>query len=129
LVVDDFAPFRQFLSSALQDRSDVEIVSEACDGIEAIERTQEFYPELVLLDIGIPKLNGIEAAQRIRVISPDSRILFISQESSADIVQKALATGAHGYVVKSDAGRELLGAVDAVVRGEHFLSSMVLTLN
>ena len=76
---------------------------------------------MILLDIGLPKLNGIEAARRIRKLSPQSKILFVSQESSADVVQEALATGARGYVVKTDAGSELLTAVDAVLRGERFV--------
>jgi DNA-binding NarL/FixJ family response regulator len=78
---------------------------------------------LILLDIGLPRLNGIEAAQRIRRLSSKSKILFVSQESSADIVQYALSLGACGYVVKVDAGRELLAAVDAVLRGEQFVGS------
>ena len=74
-----------------------------------------------MLDIGIPSLNGIEAARRIRKLSPESKILFVSQESSADIVREALGAGASGYIVKTDAGRELLEAVSAVLRGEQFV--------
>jgi CheY-like chemotaxis protein len=82
---------------------------------------------LILLDIGLPILNGIEAARRIRTVSPQSKILFVSQESSAKIVREALATGAMGYVVKTDAGSELLAAVEAVRQGKQYLGSGLST--
>ncbi len=75
------------------------------------------------MDIGLPKLNGIEAARQIRQLSPSSKIIFLSQNNDLDIVRAALGTGALGYVRKIDAGRELLPAVDAVLRGEQFISS------
>jgi len=91
--------------------------------VEAIELAQALQPDLILLDIGLPKLNGIEAVRRIRELAPQSRILFVSQESSVDVVQAAFNLGASGYVVKMDAGSELLTAVDAVLRGERFVGS------
>jgi DNA-binding NarL/FixJ family response regulator len=123
LVVDDFESFRRFVASQLGKRPEVQIVGEASDGLEAVKKAEELEPELILLDIGLPKLNGIEAARRIRKRSPSSKILFFSQDSSVDTVQEALKTGAAGYVVKSDAGRELLTAVDTVLRDEQFLGS------
>ena len=93
------------------------------DGLEAVQKAQELKPDLIVLDIGLPKLNGIEAAQRIRRLSPQSKILFVSQESSADVVQKAFSLGGCGYVVKMEAAGELLAAVDAVLRGEQFVGS------
>jgi len=80
-------------------------------------------PDLILLDIGLPKLNGIEAARRIRELAPQSKILFVSQESSVEVVQTVLTLGASGYVVKMDAGSELLTAVHAVLRGERFVGN------
>ena len=91
--------------------------------MEAIELAQALQPDLILLDIGLPKLNGIEAARRIRELAPQSKILFVSQESSVEVVQAAFSLGASGYVVKMDAGSELLTAVDAVLRGERFVGS------
>jgi CheY-like chemotaxis protein len=123
LVVDDYEPFRRFISLTLQSQKDLWIVSEAADGIEAVARAKELQPELILLDIGLPKMNGIQAAQGIRSGSPNSKILFVSQEASADIVQECFNTGAHGFVVKTDAGRELLTAVGAVLRGEYFVGT------
>jgi DNA-binding NarL/FixJ family response regulator len=96
-------------------------ILEASDGVEAVELAQALKPHLILLDIGIPKLNGIEAARRIRELSPQSKILFVSQESSLDIVQGAFSAGASGYVGKIEAGRELMTAVRSVLRGERFI--------
>ena len=121
LVVDDYKPFRQFVTSRLQNASSVYVCWEASDGLEAVQKAEELQPDLILLDIGLPKLNGIEAARRIRKVSLGSKILFVSQESSADAVRGALGTGAHGYVVKTDARRELLEGVNAVLRGDRFV--------
>jgi DNA-binding NarL/FixJ family response regulator len=123
LVVEDFAPFRQFIASALAKRSDLQIVGEVADGEEAVQQAQELQPDLILLDIGLPTLNGIAAAQRIRQVAPESKIIFVTQESSTDVVQKALNSGARGYVVKTKAATELLAAAEAVLEGKRFLSS------
>ena len=123
LVVDDHEPFRRFICSKLVDRPELQIVGEIYNGFDAVQKAEELQPDLIVLDIGLPTLNGIEGARRIRKVSPESKILFLSQESSADVVQGALGTGAHGYVVKMDAGSELLEAVDAVLRGEMFVGS------
>jgi DNA-binding NarL/FixJ family response regulator len=122
LVVDDFEPFRRFVASVLQELPTVQVICEASDGLEAVQKAEELQPDLIVLDIGLPKLNGLEAARQIRQLSPNSKILFLSQESSADVVQEALGLGAFAYVVKSDAGSELLTSVKAVVRGEKFVS-------
>ena len=122
-MVEDSDVFRKFICSTLGKRADLEIIGEVSDGLEAVEKVEELRPDLIVLDIGLPSLNGIEAARRIRKLSPESKILFMSQESSADVVQEALGTGAHGYVVKSDAGSELLPAVKAVLEGKRFISA------
>ena len=98
------------------------VIGVASDGLETVQKAEELQPDLILLDIGLPSLNGIEVARQIRKFSPKSKILFVSQESSADIVQGALGTGAQGYVLKSDAERELLEGVNAVLRGGQFVS-------
>src|SRR5580704_10744733 len=123
LVVEDSEPFRKFIWSTLGKRPELQIVGEVSDGLEVVQKAEELQPDLILLDIGLPTLGGIEAARRIRKLSPESRILFVSQETSAYVVRGALAEGAKGYVVKTDARRELLTAVDAVLRGEQYLSS------
>jgi len=121
LVVEDSEPFRKFFCSTLGKRPELQVVGEVSDGLEAVERAERVQPDLIVFDIGLPSLNGIEAARQIRKVSPNSKILFVSQESSTDVVQEALGTGARGYVVKADAGSELLEAVDAVLRGEQFV--------
>jgi DNA-binding NarL/FixJ family response regulator len=123
LVVEDFDPFRRFIVSTLQTRPEFRLIFEASDGLEAVQKAEELRPDLILLDIGLPTLTGIEAARRIRKLIPESKIVFLSQESSADVVQEALTLGALGYIVKSNAGRELLTAVDTVLRGGLFIGS------
>ena len=93
------------------------------DGPEAVEQAQELQPDLILLDIGMPTLNGIEAARQIRAHAPKSKILFLSENRSPEIAEAALNTGAGGYVVKSDANRELLSAIKAVLEGRRFISA------
>jgi DNA-binding NarL/FixJ family response regulator len=122
-VVDDHETFRQFVRSKLGERTEIQVVGVAADGLEAINKAKELRPDLILLDIGLPCLNGIEAARQIRKIVPESKILFLSQESDPDLVQEALSVGAAGYVLKARAGRELLAAVAAINQGKRFVST------
>jgi DNA-binding NarL/FixJ family response regulator len=110
------------LVATLDKIPNIRIVCEVADGSQAVEKANELQPDLILLDIGLPNLNGIEAARQIRGLSPRSNIIFVTQESSSELVREAFEAGASGYVVKTDAGRELLAAVEAVLRGEKFLS-------
>src|SRR5215467_8933447 len=123
LVVDDYEPWRRFLRLTLLAYEKLQIVGEASDGLEAVQKAQLLQPDLILLDIGLPSLNGIEAARTIREVSPASRILFTSENRSIDIVKEALSTGAGGYVLKSDASGELLPAIRAVLEGKRFISA------
>jgi DNA-binding NarL/FixJ family response regulator len=122
LLVDDYEPFRNFIRLILEVRPEFQVVGEASDGSQAIWKAEKLKPDLILLDIGLPKLNGIEAARQIRQVSPDSDILFLSQNSDADVVQAALSTAARGYVLKARAATELLAAIDAILRGDRFVS-------
>ncbi len=121
LVVEDFEPFRRVLVSALAEVSGLEIVGEVSDGLEATQQAERLQPDLILLDIGLPTLNGIEAARRIHKLIPECKILFLSQESSADVVREAFDSGAQGYVVKTFAGSDLLAALEAVRQGRQFI--------
>jgi DNA-binding NarL/FixJ family response regulator len=123
LVVDDFEKWRRQVHLLLQARPAWRVIAEASDGSEAVQKAEDLKPDLILLDIGLPKLNGIEAARQIRQRSPSSKIVFLSQNSDLDIVRAAFDTGASGYVRKIDAGRELLPAVDAVLGSKQFVSS------
>lgn len=123
LVVDDFEAFRRVVASILQKRPELQIICEVSDGLEAVQRAEEFQPDLILLDIGLPRLSGIEAARQIRKLVPESKIIFVTQESSPDVVQEVLGLGAYGFVVKTRAESDLLAAVDAVLEGRKFVSS------
>ncbi len=125
LVVEDYPAFRRFLVSTMQSRPELEVVCEVANGSEAVQKARELQPELISLDIGLPSLNGIEAARRIRRVSPNSKILFVSENHSADVIEEALRTGALGYVLKSDAASDLLPAVEAVLQSKKFVSASV----
>jgi DNA-binding NarL/FixJ family response regulator len=123
LVVDDYEPIRRAVGSTLGKNPSLEIVGEACDGETAVRQAQELKPDLILLDIGLPRLNGLQAARQIRSLSPDSKIIFVSQEVTPAVIQEALGLGARGYVVKTRLESDLLLAVDAVLEGRVFVSS------
>ena len=125
LVVDDYEPWRRFITSALQKMPEAQIVGEGADGMEAVEKAQELQPDLILLDIGLPKLDGIKAALKIRECAPKARILFFTENSSSDIAEEAMRTGADGYIVKAGAAQELLPAIKTVLLGKRFLSSLL----
>ena len=125
LVVDDYQPWRRFVSSELQKRPELQVVCEVTDGLDAVHKAQELRPDLILLDIGLPTLNGMDAARQIRKLRSKPKIIFLTQESSPDIMQEALSLGAEGYVVKACAATELLTAVEAVLHGREFVSSGV----
>jgi DNA-binding NarL/FixJ family response regulator len=123
LVVDDNEPFRRFVASTLSDRQNLNVIGEAGDGLEAVQRAEALQPDLILLDIGLPGLNGLDAARQISKVAPNARIIFLTQESASDVVGEALNLGAWGYVAKVCAGRELLVAVETVMQGQRFVSS------
>jgi DNA-binding NarL/FixJ family response regulator len=123
LVVDDFELFHQFVRSIMAGNPELQIVGYASDGLEAVQKAVELKPDAILMDIGLPSLNGIEAARQIRKLVPESKIIFLSQESSVEVVQEAMGVGAEGYLIKVMAGWELLTAVGAVLIGKKFVSS------
>jgi len=122
LIVDDYEPWRRFIRLALLAYDKLQVIAEVSDGLDAVEKARQLQPDLILLDIGLPKLNGIEAARRIREVSPTSKILFVSGNQAWDIAAEALRLGASGYVVKSGAASELLAAIWVVLEGKQFLS-------
>ncbi len=123
LLVDDFGEFRAALSLLLKKKPELQIVAEASDGIEAVEKSRQLQPDVILLDIGLPRLNGIAAAQQIREVAPQSKIIFVTQETSADIMKEAIGSGGMGYVVKTKVESELLKAIDLVLEGKQFIGS------
>ena len=125
LVVDDYEPWKRFTANVLRTHSLFEIAGQASDGQDAVQEAEKLQPDLVLLDVGLPRLNGIQAIRRILAVSPASRVLMVSQSQSAEVTEAALSMGARGYVVKSDAVRDLLPAINAVLSGEKFLSASI----
>jgi DNA-binding NarL/FixJ family response regulator len=123
LLVEDFESFRLVVRSMLGEMPELQVICEVADGLQAVQRAEELQPDLIVLDIGLPTLNGIEAVRRIRKVAPQSKILFLTQESSPAVVHEALSFGAAGYVLKGTAGGELLAAVEAVLHGTQFVSS------
>lgn len=122
LVVEDSAPFSEFICSTVGKRPNLQVIGEVSDGQEAVQKAQELKPDLILLDIGLPTLNGIEAARQIRNVAPESKIIFVTQESSPELVQSALNLGARGFVTKTRTARDLLAAIEAVLEGRQFVS-------
>jgi DNA-binding NarL/FixJ family response regulator len=122
LVADDFEPWRRFASLTLRKKPGLQIVGEASNGLEAFEKAVELEPDLILLDISLPSLNGIETARRIREMVPEAKIIFLSEESSGDIVKEAMSFGASGYVFKTMAASDLLTAVETVLAGIKFVN-------
>lgn len=123
LVVDDYEPIRRFIANKLEQQPELRIVAEVADGMEAVQKAHELQPDLILMDVGLPTIDGIEATRRIQKVSPNSKILFVSENRSLDIAEEALRCGGLGYVLKSDAGTDLLAAIDAVVGGKRFISA------
>jgi DNA-binding NarL/FixJ family response regulator len=122
MIVEDFASFREFVCSTVGRKPELRVICEVTDGLRAVEKAAELKPDLILLDIGLPKLNGIEVARRIRGLAPESKIIFSTQETAPEMVQEAMKIGAWGYVFKTRAAVDLTAAIDAVLRGQRFVS-------
>jgi DNA-binding NarL/FixJ family response regulator len=121
--VDDFAPFRCFVLSTLQKQPEFQIIGEASDGLEAVQKAEDLQPDLILLDISLPSLSGSAAARLMLKLSPKAKVLFLSENRSSEITKATLRAGAVGYVVKSDAASELLPTVEAVLHCKQFVSA------
>ena len=114
LLVEDFKPYRSLIKKLLSENPNLKVISEADDGLDAIAQAQQLRPDVILLDIGLPKLNGLEAARRILKLVPSAKIIFLTRESDTAFVKEAFSLGACGYVLKEDAKTNLLAALAAV---------------
>jgi DNA-binding NarL/FixJ family response regulator len=122
VVVEDFEAFRKVICCAIRAALPDPLICEALDGLQGVALAEQLQPDLIILDIGLPRMNGLEAARRIRALSPQSKVIFVTQESSADVLKEAFGIGATGFVVKTDAGTELSPAILAVLRNEKYVS-------
>jgi DNA-binding NarL/FixJ family response regulator len=123
LIVDDFDPWRVFVIQHLNGHPHVRVLGCASDGLDGIQKAEELQPDLILLDISLPKLNGLDLARKVRKLVPKARILFLSSNADPDVVRAAFCAGGAGYVLKADAGGALLPGMEAVLLGKQFLSS------
>ena len=123
LLVEDFKPYRSHVIALLSKNPGLKVISEAGDGGEVVAQAQNLKPDIILMDIGLPTLNGLDAARQIRGLAPSARIIFLTQQTDVDFVREAFTVGAWGYVHKQDAACELLVAVANVSRGERFVSA------
>jgi len=126
LIVDDFAPWRGFVIEHLEQQPHVRVLGYASDGLEGVQKAEELQPDLILLDISLPKLNGIEMARRVRKLVPKAKILFLSSNTDPDVIRAAFCAGGAGYVLKLDAGGALLAGMEAVLLGRQFVSSSLI---
>jgi DNA-binding NarL/FixJ family response regulator len=122
LVVDDHEPWRRLVISELLKKPECEIVGEVDDGLEGVDAAARLAPDLILLDVGLPSITGIEVARRILAIVSGIKILFLSAHMAPPIINATLAAGGHGYVLRSDAGDELLAAIETILQGGQFIS-------
>jgi DNA-binding NarL/FixJ family response regulator len=122
LVVDDYEPWRRRVASELGKSARWRVIGELEDGVDAVRQAKACRPDVILLDIGLRTLNGVDAARRILDDDPGARILFLTGQSTPDIAEAALATGAAGYLIKTEAGRSLIRALESVAAGGRFVS-------
>jgi len=122
LLVDDFLPWQRFVMEIFETEADLKIISVASDGWEAIQKVQELRPDLILMDINLPRMDGFEATREIRILSPASKILFVSGDRRDELVEAAFEAGASGYVLKTDSYSDLITGIRAVLLGRRFVS-------
>jgi DNA-binding NarL/FixJ family response regulator len=120
--VDPFEPWRRFVVLILKENPSLQIIGVASDGLETVQKAGELHPDLIVMEISLPNLNGIDAARQIRTVTPKCKILFLSREPDPEVARTALREGARGYVLKEDLVRDLVVAVETVIQGKQFVS-------
>jgi DNA-binding NarL/FixJ family response regulator len=129
LVVDDVELWQTFVHMHLDKEPNLHVIGVATDGLDAVRKAEKLRPDLILLDISLPGLNGLEVARQIRKVAATSTILFLSGESDPDVVRHAFSAGGLGYVLKSDAARDLIAGIESVLFGRRFVSSSLRDLD
>lgn len=129
LVIDDSELVRRGIVSVIAQHRGWEVVGQASNGIEAVDQAKILQPDVITLDISMPQLNGWEAARLIREVAPECRILFLSDHNGSQMAAFAVEAGGSGFICKSDAGRELISGIEAVLNGKTFVSSSCTTVD
>jgi DNA-binding NarL/FixJ family response regulator len=122
LVVDDSLPWQSFVLRHLETETDFKAIVVASDGLDAIRKASELRPEVILMDVCLPGISGIEVTRQIRKVSPGSKILFVSLHDDSEIIQAAFGAGASGYVLKWHSGKDLIPGIRAILLGQQFVS-------
>jgi len=122
LLVDDFLPWQRWVLSMFESEPDLKLVSVASDGLEAVQKAKQIRPDVVLMDLSLPERSGFEATREIRIFSPNSKILFLTEHRGADLIRAAFDLGVSGYILKSDANADLVRGIWAVLVGQQFVS-------
>lgn len=125
VLADDHVMFRQGLKRILAERSDLEVIGEVDCGLELLKLLQKLVPDLIILDISMPNLRGIEAIHEIRIVHPDVKILILTMHKDKEYLHQAISAGADGYLLKEDANTELFSAIDRIRRGETYISPLL----
>jgi DNA-binding NarL/FixJ family response regulator len=128
LVVDDLSHWQDFVRVCFEKRPDVHILGVASSGQEAVQKAGDLQPDLILLDISLPEMNGIQAAERIRKLVPKTKIIFLTGQSDPEIVREAFRAGGDGYILKWDASEELIVGMEAVLLGKRFTSRGIVEI-
>jgi len=122
-LADDHELFRKGIRALLEDHQNWRIVGEASNGREAVEKIVKLKPDIAILDVGMPEMNGLEATRQIMALLPSTRVLILTMHESEQLVREVLSAGARGYVLKSDPGTSLISAIQALLDNKSFLAS------
>jgi DNA-binding NarL/FixJ family response regulator len=125
LLVDDNGPIRKSLRSLLETADDIQVVATASNGVDAVEKARSYRPDVAVMDISMPLMDGIEATEHIRECCQLTRVILVTGFDDSEHVQRALEVGAKGYVLKDAVGKELLEAIHAIKRGSHYFSEKI----
>ena len=125
VLADDHVMFRQGIKNILEGAGDLEVIGEASDGLKLLELLKKVTPDMVILDISMPNLRGLEATREIKIIAPDAKVLILSMHRDKEYVYYAISAGAEGYLLKEDADTELFSAIEKIRQGEHYISPLL----